>query len=248
MSHINGARFFVTGIGTDVGKTVVSSILTGAVSGLYWKPIQCGLDGGTDKMTVRRWSELPNDHFVDEKYCFQMPASPHLAAKAENVQLSLQDFSLPISLDDPRNLVVEGAGGVMVPLNEKEVIGDFPLHLGLTTVLVTAPYLGAYNHTLLTVEALRRKCVSILGIVVTHLAAEESDPAFNQFIEQRTGLKVLLELPYLDELSANSLRPFRNQLKRTLESEEYYGKIREQSVAPFYPTENSSESSRLHEG
>ncbi|MDD9951212.1 MAG: dethiobiotin synthase [Zetaproteobacteria bacterium] len=245
MSLISGSRFFVTGIGTDVGKTIVSSILMKAVNGLYWKPIQCGTEPITDCSRVRQLTGYAEQHFLPEKYLLKKPASPHLAAPEEGVTVCLDDIVLPIERTDSRNLVVEGAGGVMVPLNCNDTVGDLALHLGLSTVVVASPYLGAYNHTLLTIEALRRRCVSLLGIVVSHVATTDYDPDFISFVEKKTGLPVLLEVPYLPRVTPEAISVLSAQLKQTLESENYYGKVREQSVAPLYSAKDSSPADRI---
>lgn len=154
--------YFVTGIGTGIGKTIVSTILTEALEADYWKPIQAGNLDDTDTDFVLNNLSNDNSKVHPEQYRLTTPASPHSAAEIDGVRLALEDFSLPKT---DRILIVEGAGGLMVPINEKDLILDLILHLELPVILVSGIYLGSINHTLLSYDVLRNRNVYIAGIV-----------------------------------------------------------------------------------
>lgn len=179
---------FVTGIGTDVGKTVVAAILAKALEADYWKPIQAGVVPGTDGGTI---SELvPGVLVHPEAYRLALPVSPHAAAEAEGVTLSLKAIlaTRPVT---SRPLVIEGAGGALVPLAPGLLLADLIRALDVPVVLVSRHYLGSINHTLLTVEALRARRIPILGIVFNG----PPTPASETFILKHTGLTALPGLP-----------------------------------------------------
>lgn len=150
-------KLFVTGIGTGIGKTIVSAILTEALQADYWKPVQSGdLDRSDSELVKSLTSE--NIIIHQERYQLQLAASPHQSAKKENIEIKLTDFSLPVTSN---HLIVEGAGGLFVPLNEKDFMLDVIQHLNLPAVVVSTNYLGCINHTLLTIEALKNRGVLI---------------------------------------------------------------------------------------
>ena len=177
-------RLFVTGIGTDVGKTVVSAILTEALRADYWKPVQAGLEPTTDSATVRALVQNPTSHFFPERYRLQMPASPHKAAAAEGLTIRPQDFELPATTN---HLVVEGAGGLLVPLAPGFLLADLLVQLDLAVIVVSRHYLGSINHTLLTLEALHARGVRVRGLVFNG----DPTPATEHFISQHTAVPVL---------------------------------------------------------
>lgn len=158
---------FVTGIGTGVGKTVVSAILTEALGADYWKPIQSGLEGGTDTETVKTLVSNDTSRFHEELYSLNTPASPHLAARIDNVHIELD--ALKKAFDEirrpDRHLVVEGAGGLMVPLNERHFYPDLIQLLQIPVVVVSSQYLGNINHSMLTAEVLKMRRIPVLGWV-----------------------------------------------------------------------------------
>ncbi|WP_314060828.1 dethiobiotin synthase [Empedobacter brevis] len=150
-------KLFVTGIGTGIGKTIVSAILTEALQADYWKPVQSGdLDRSDSELVKSLTSE--NIIIHKERYQLQLAASPHQSAKKENIEIKLTDFSLPVTSN---HLIVEGAGGLFVPLNEKEFMLDVIQHLNLPVVAVSTNYLGCINHTLLSIEALKNRGILI---------------------------------------------------------------------------------------
>ncbi|MCZ2356042.1 MAG: dethiobiotin synthase [Bacteroidia bacterium] len=182
-------RIFVTGIGTGVGKTVISSILTCGLNAIYWKPVQAGRDPETDTETVKRLTGRLEHFFLPEFKILQAPESPHAAARKEGIHLSIQDIILP----EPGNLplVVEGAGGVLVPINERETYRDLMMKWNIPVVLVSRFYLGSINHTLLSIEALRSRNIPIKGIVFNG----EHNPESERVIVGLTGIRVLGRVP-----------------------------------------------------
>ena len=187
-------HLFITGIGTDVGKTVVAAILTEALRADYWKPVQAGLTPTTDAATVRSLVSNPDSHFHPEAYRLALPASPHAAAAAEGIALTPSAFHLPRT---DNHLIVEGAGGLLAPLAPDFLMVDLLAQLGLSAVVVSRNYLGSINHTLLTLEALRQRQIPVRGLVFNG----EPTPATEEFIAQHTGVPVmprLLPEPVLD--------------------------------------------------
>ena len=190
--------YFVTGIGTEVGKTVVSAFLQLALDADYWKPVQAGdLDfGDTDR--VKKWTGLPEDRYHPERYRLRTPASPHYAARLDGLKIKLNDFTLPDTGGRP--LLVEGAGGLLVPLNEQHTMLDLVLHLDLPVILVSRHYLGSINHTLLTLEVLRGRGCKVSGIVFNGENAESA-----RIIQQLSGVPVLAEVPEMEEIGLEEL-------------------------------------------
>lgn len=157
-------KIFVTGIGTDVGKTVVSAILTEALQADYWKPVQTGSYYGTDSERVRSLISNSKSKVLPESFSLNQYMSPHAAAELEGMRINLSDIKIPES--DNENMVIEGAGGLMVPLNDKEFIADVIKKFDCEVVLVVQNYLGSINHTLLSIDALRNRNLNILGLVL----------------------------------------------------------------------------------
>ncbi len=162
MKHQLPKQCIVTGIGTEVGKTVVSAILVETLKAHYWKPIQAGDLEYSDTMKVKDWVSVPQVTFYPEAYRLTQPMSPHAAAKRDQVSIVLKDIQLPHT-DAP--LIVEGAGGLMVPLNDRDLIIDMIEFLQLPVILVSRNYLGSINHTLLSVQALQYRKIPIAGII-----------------------------------------------------------------------------------
>lgn len=189
---------FVTGTDTEVGKTVVAAWLVIALEADYWKPIQSGLDDETDTAAVRRLTALPAERFHASAYELEAPLSPHESARLEGRHIELDAFDLPAS---PRALVVEGAGGVLVPLNEGTLMTDLMARLGLPVLLVSRTTLGTINHTLLSLEALRRRGLDVAGVVMNG----PPNAANRRAIEDYGQVRVLAEFPELDPLNEETL-------------------------------------------
>lgn len=162
-------NIFVTAIGTDSGKTIISAILCEALGACYWKPVQAGFPRDTDTVT----SLVSNRSFkaFPEKYLLQTPASPHAAARIDGVEINVRDLELPGN----ELTVIEGAGGCLVPLNDREFVIDIAKHLDCAIVLVSNLYLGSINHTLLTLELLKSRSLHVKGIIFNGVPNHESE-------------------------------------------------------------------------
>lgn len=175
------ARLIVAGIGTEIGKTVSSAVLVEALQADYWKPVQSGGLDDSDTDTVRRLISNTKSYFHPEAYRLTQPLSPHAAAEIDGVTIDLAKFNLP---ETENSLVVELAGGLMVPLNDHELTIDLVQKLVLPVVLVSRNYLGSINHTLLSVEACRSRNIPLVGILFNGPTV----PASESFILSYTGL------------------------------------------------------------
>ncbi|NIJ21003.1 dethiobiotin synthetase [Sphingomonas naasensis] len=162
----------VTGTDTDVGKTVFAAALVAAIGGSYWKPVQAGLDAGGDSAGVAALSGLPAERILPEAYRLHTPCSPHRAAEIDGVTIDPAQLALP-ACDRP--LVIEGAGGLLVPLARDLVYADMFARWRLPVVLVARTALGTINHSLLSIEALRARGIAILGIAFVGDANEDSE-------------------------------------------------------------------------
>jgi dethiobiotin synthetase len=188
----------VTGTDTDIGKTVFAAALAGALGGFYWKPVQAGLDDGGDGATVARLSGLPAERILPEAYRLTTPCSPHRAAEIDGLAIDPERLQLP---QCPAPLVVEGAGGVLVPVTRTLLFADLFARWRAPVVLVARTALGTINHSLLSIEALRRRGVPILGVAFVGEANDDSEAT----IAEIGGVKRLGRLPWLDELGAESV-------------------------------------------
>lgn len=172
---------FITGIGTGVGKTLVSAIVTEALRADYWKPVQAGFDDGTDSKWIKNVLSDSMCIVYPELYTLKMAASPHIAAREENIHISINAIkkNLEEIMQAPghkyEGLVIEGAGGLLVPLNEKEFVADLIKHLQAKVILVSRNYLGSINHSLLTAEVCRYYKLDVLGWIFNdqYLAYED---------------------------------------------------------------------------
>lgn len=188
----------VTGTDTDVGKTVFAAALAGALGATYWKPIQCGLDGGGDSSRISDLSGLSPSRMHPEAFRLALPASPHRAAEAEGREISLAQLDLP-NVEGP--LVVEGAGGLMVPVNRHLLMIDLFAAWRLPVVLVARTALGTINHSLLSIEALNGRNIPILGIVFVG----DEVPDTENTITAMGNVRRLGRLPHLAPLTRDNL-------------------------------------------
>ena len=200
-------NYFVTGIGTDVGKTVVSAVLVEALKSDYWKPIQCGYPRDTEMVQSLVSNSLSQFH--PETYLLEEPASPHQAAYNQGLSLSLNDFVLP---DTNRDLVIEGAGGIMVPINDHEFIVDLISKLSNKTLLVANLYLGSINHTLLTVDALQRRGIEIMGVIFNGPSNGHSEAIILSY----SGSRCLLHVPPNSIIDQKNVEKWARILKENL--------------------------------
>ena len=192
-------KLFVAGTDTGVGKTVVSAILVAGLKGKYWKPVQSGLEEMTDTQWIQKVTGFSHSHFFAESYRLQRPLSPHASAAAENIHIELEAFQLPKTND---HLIVEGAGGIMVPLNEKHFMLDLMKKLNIPILLVARTELGTINHTLLSLEQLRRHGLDVFGVVMNGLR----NPGNREAIEYFGKVKVLAEIEPMDSINSETLK------------------------------------------
>ncbi len=201
-------HYFVTGIDTDSGKTLVSAILCEALSADYWKPVQAGSPRDAD--TVRQLISNSQTRIHDERFQLSLPASPHAAAKADGIDIRLDDFTLPAS---GNRLVIEGAGGCLVPLNDKDFMIDLITRLRADVIVVADLYLGSINHTLLTMEALKARRVSVRGLVFNGEQNDESE----RIILRHTQLPCLLRIAREPVINQDVVSRYAEILNRNLD-------------------------------
>ena len=194
-------RLFVTGIGTNVGKTVVSAILTEHLKADYWKPVQSGDLLDSDTLTVKKLVTNNQTVFHNERFRLSKPLSPHAAAKLDHESIQLSDFVVPSTSN---HLVIEGAGGVLVPLNEGLLLADLIKHVQAKVVVVSQIYLGSINHTLLTIEELKRRNIDILGIVFNG----EYTPETENFILHHTTIPVLFRIDKEEKITSDIISSY----------------------------------------
>jgi dethiobiotin synthetase len=192
-------NYFVTAIGTDSGKTVVSSILCEALGADYWKPVQAGLPRDTE--TVMQLVTNNRTKFHPEQYLLKTPASPHAAARIDGVNIELASFVLPSTHN---TLIIEGAGGCLVPLNDRDFVIDLIQPFQSEVILVSNLYLGSINHTLLTAEALKRRNIKVRGLIFNGDSNEESE----RIILSHTGFHCLLRIKHEPVMNAQVVKSY----------------------------------------
>jgi dethiobiotin synthetase len=199
-------KLFITGIGTDVGKTISSSIVVEALMADYWKPIQAGDLDNSDTSKVQKFVSNTKSQYYDNAYKLNTPASPHFAAQIDNVEIELSAIREPSTTN---HLVIEGAGGVLVPLNSTDCIkADYKV------ILVSRHYLGSINHTLLTVEVLKSRGIGVAGII---FSGDENKPT-EEIILQKTTAKFIGRIdnePYFDQ---NVIQYYADKFRENLAS------------------------------
>jgi dethiobiotin synthetase len=199
------SKIFVTGTDTDVGKTIVSAILVAGLQAVYWKPVQSGVtaSAGAAENTDSKWIQsvlkLSDDRICKERHLLSEPLSPHAAAKIDGIKIDLDDFELPDTGGRP--LIVEGAGGVLVPLNDRHLMLDLMEKLSLPVVVVARSGLGTINHTLLTLRALNERGLTVLGVVMNGPKNNSNREALEHF----GGCRVLAELEPMQVLSREKI-------------------------------------------
>ena len=197
--------FFVTGTDTDVGKTLISAWLLTHLNADYWKPVQAGTEPETDSMTVRRLAEISADRILPEAYLLPEALAPHEAARRAGVAIDMAKLEPPASL---RLLVVEGAGGMLVPLTGEAYVIDLAAQLELPILLVARSTLGTINHTLLSIEALRRRGLPLAGVVMNGPETPHNRAAIERYGE----VNVIAEIPWLPEVTRATLREIEPEL------------------------------------
>jgi len=192
----------VSGTDTGLGKTVFAAMLTAALGAVYWKPVQAGTEDGTDAATVARLAGVARERILPEAYVLSQPLSPHRSAELDGVEIAADALELPEPRPDGRPLVVEGAGGLMVPLTRRTLFIDVFARWGAPVVLCARTALGTINHTLLSVEALRARGVPLKGIAFIGEAMPDSERTIVEFARARR----LGRLPWLEEITSDGLR------------------------------------------
>ena len=191
--------FVITGTDTDIGKTVFAAALTAAMGGYYWKPVQAGLADGTDSEAVARIGGVDPAKILPERHRLKIPASPHYSAAQEGIEIARDDFVIP-KVDGP--LVIEAAGGALVPVNPELLFADLFAHWGLPVIIVASTRLGTINHSLLTIEALSRRGVPIYGMAFTGPENVDSE----QTICRISNVRHLGRLPWIESLTPNDVK------------------------------------------
>jgi dethiobiotin synthetase len=186
-------KLFITGISTDVGKTIASAIIVEALQADYWKPIQAGDLNHSDTHKVQSLVSNSQSHFHSNSYALQTPASPHLAAAIDGLTIAMNQIQEPKTNN---HLVVEGAGGILVPLNETQSVVDL-IQPDYKVIVVSRHYLGSINHTLLTIEALQNRQIQVAGIIFSG----DENTSSESIILSRTAVPFLGRIaqePYFD--------------------------------------------------
>ncbi|MCZ8329774.1 MAG: dethiobiotin synthase [Flavobacterium sp.] len=187
-------KLFITGIGTDVGKTITSAIVTQALEADYWKPVQAGDLDNSDSHKIQRYISNSKTQIFENSYKLNTPASPHLAAAIDGITIDLKKIIEPLT---DNHLVIEGAGGILVPLNDIDCIVDL-IKEDYKVILVSRHYLGSINHTLLTFEALKNRNIAVAGIVFSG----DENKATEEIILSKTKAKFVGRIdnePYFDQ-------------------------------------------------
>lgn len=199
-------NLFITGIGTNVGKTVASAVLTEALQADYWKPIQSGVVEGKDSDTVKSLISNAKTVFHPESYLLKEPLSPHFAAKLDGVDIELNKIKLPVTSN---HLIIEGAGGLLVPINATQYVIDIAKQLDCEIVLVISSYLGCINHSLLSIDYLKRNNFKIKALVFDG----EFELEVKQAIIANVTNTLIIDIPSLKVLSKSAVLQISAQIK-----------------------------------
>jgi len=201
--------YFVTGIDTEIGKTVISAILCEALEADYWKPVQSGDAHNSDTMKVRSLVENTKSVFHKEQFVLGEPMSPHASAEIDGIQIKASDFKLP---ETNNTLIIEGAGGLMVPLNDNYLMIDLIQELGLPVILVSKNYLGSINHSLLSIEALQSRSIPIKGIIFNN----SPYPSSESFIEAYSKIPILARIGFGEEVSSAMVKKHASSIRNKI--------------------------------
>ena len=202
-------RYVVAGIGTEIGKTVVSAILCHALVADYWKPVQAGELDFSDSHKVQQWAALSDAQVHQEAYALNQPMSPHAAAPLDGVEISMDHFQLPES-DHP--LIVELAGGIMVPLNDRHLNLDLLKQWQLPVILVSRYYLGNINHSLLSAAILQQHGIPVKGWILNGDTVQPTKEAILSF----SGIPLLAEIPDTEEVDSHFVQSEAQRLQASL--------------------------------
>jgi dethiobiotin synthetase len=192
-------NYFITGIGTNVGKTIVSAVITEALQADYWKPIQSGTIEGKDSETIRDLISNSKTTIHLESYLLKQPLSPHFAAKIDNINIELDKILLPTTTQD---LIIEGAGGIFVPINETHFVIDIAKKIECEIILVISNYLGCINHTLLSIDYLVKHHYKIKALVFNGTFETEVKSAITNYHKDLA----CIEIPTLEKLTKDNIQ------------------------------------------
>ena len=199
MSNIkNKFQFVICGTDTDIGKTLISSFFVRGLNSYYWKPIQSGIEFETDSQTVARLTKVKQTKIINEAYTFIEPVSPHWAAEIDQKVINFQLLNLPI-VDE--SLIVEAAGGLMVPITRNHLQIDQIKKWDIPVILVCKSGLGTLNHTLLSIEALKKRNIKILGIVINGKKHLDNPKTLTEF----SNVPIIAEFPFIQKIDSNNL-------------------------------------------
>lgn len=196
-------NYFITAIGTDSGKTLIAAALAKAINADYWKPIQAGFptDSDTVKALTRDDIRIHPEHII-----LKTPASPHAAAALENIELTIRDITVPTTKN---KLIIEGAGGCMVPLNKGEMMIDLVPHFDAEIILISNNYLGSINHTLLSIELIKKRGYKLKGIIFNGPPNKSTEDVILEYTQVPCIHKVLL----LDSVNYDSIDNLSSELR-----------------------------------
>ena len=201
--------YFVTGIGTEVGKTIASAIITQALEADYWKPVQAGELDQSDSMKVKSLISNNQSKFHEEAFRLNEPMSPHAAAEKDKVHIDISSIKATYTNN---HLVIEGAGGLLVPLNDKETILNLIETLRCEVILVSRHYLGSINHTLMSIEILKQRNIQIKGILFNGDENKDTEA----IISKMSGIDILGRIAELTDLNKSTINSFAQNLKNEL--------------------------------
>jgi dethiobiotin synthetase len=203
---------FITGTGTDVGKTLIAAIVTEALEADYWKPVQAGFADGTDSLFVEKMISNKKTKIHPELYRLKMPASPHLAAPAEGKEIKIKEIvdQLP---ETKNQLIIEGAGGLMVPLNQKELILNLIKKLKAKVIVISKNELGSINHSLLTAAVLKKEKIDVVGWIFT-----EEYKNYEEEIGEWSGFPVIATVKHLPLISKEIIKKEALRIRLLLKS------------------------------
>lgn len=211
--NINNNKIFITGIGTGIGKTLASAVVTQALQANYCKPIQAGIENPTDSQFVENLISNNHSKVVPELYKLQLPASPHIAAKNENIEIDIKkiiEYINQIS-NFQQALVIEGAGGILVPINSTHFMIDVIKQLNASVILVSKNYLGSINHSLLTAAICQQHNINVLGWIFN-----DNYLNYENEIVAWSGYKKLLSIPYCNNIDKNFIATQANNFLKNL--------------------------------